>query len=288
MAFIRSANAKSMPYAIKIARESPCARQIAAPALGRVLASSPESIVDVQICLFGSFNLEVAGEPQTSRIPTKAQAVLAYTASQIGRAVLRDRLADLAWPRSGPEQARQSLRQALFAIRHAFASSSECRLASTSFHSIRLTGANVDIHIFEKLANSKDLADLERAASVYRGEFLSEFPSISTSFDLWRSTEQSRLVDTAGRVLTQLAEIYLTLGRAEEALVVGQRLVALDNLREDAHRLLIRCYGACGRRCDALREYESYRLILQRELRVLPDSATTELAERIRASNGFC
>jgi DNA-binding SARP family transcriptional activator len=281
-------SAKSMPYAARTTRQRPCARQMAKPILGKLQASSPEPIVDVQIGLFGSFNLEVAGEPQTSRIPTKAQAVLAYTASQIGKAILRDRLADLAWPRSGPEQARQSLRQAFFAIRQSFGSSSECQLTSTSFHSVRLTGANVDIHTFEKLANSNNLGNLERAANLYRGEFLSEFPSISTSFDLWRSTEQSRLVNTVGRVLTRLAETYLTMGRVDEALVVGQRLVALDNLREDAHRLLIRCYGACGRRCDALREYESYRLILQRELKVLPDTATTELAERIRANNGFC
>jgi DNA-binding SARP family transcriptional activator len=248
---------------------------------------TPDPIVDVQIYLLGGFELEVTGKSETSGIPTKAQAVLAYVATQIGRTVSRDRLADLAWPRSGPEQARQSLRQALFAIRRSLDRSSECRLASASFHSLKLTGANVDISTFEKLAASKALADMERAADVYRGVFLSEFPPISTSFDHWRSTEQSRLANLAGRVLARLAETYLTSGRVDDALVIGQRLVALDNLREDAHRLLIRCYGACGRRCDALRQYDSYRSILQRELRLPPDTETTALAERIRANTGF-
>src|ERR1700741_1578433 len=70
----------------------------------------------LKIGLLGRFRL--SGD-EDSRLPKKAEALLAYLAMHQGRSVPRDQLADLLWGDSKSEQARHSLRQALAAIRRA-------------------------------------------------------------------------------------------------------------------------------------------------------------------------
>jgi adenylate cyclase len=76
--------------------------------------------------------------------------------------------------------------------------------------------------------------------------------------------------------------MYSAKGRHEDALAIGRRLIELDDLREDTHRLLIRCYLSAGRRSEALRQYGLCRDILNREIGVEPAPETKALAEEIR------
>ncbi|TGU37038.1 alpha/beta hydrolase, partial [bacterium M00.F.Ca.ET.152.01.1.1] len=61
------------------------------------------------------------------------------------------------------------------------------------------------------------------------------------------------------------------------------RLVAMEPLREDAHRALMRSYAAQGRVNLALKQYELCRDALQRELRLMPEAETRNLYEELRA-----
>jgi DNA-binding SARP family transcriptional activator len=235
----------------------------------------------VSIHLFGRFRLEVTGN-QPTRLPQKAQAVLAYLASEMGQPVLRDQLADLAWSRSGCEHARQSLRQAILSIRQALALDPNCVIVPSGSDSIMLVGAEVDVRDFHRLSNSGILTDLERAAKLCQGEFLNGLTSVGEIFDDWRVLEQSRLTDLASRVLMRLADIYSAAERHENAIAMAQRLVALDPIREDSHRLLIRCYSVAHRRSEALRQFDKCRSILKRELGVQPDVLTARLEKELR------
>jgi DNA-binding SARP family transcriptional activator len=82
--------------------------------------------------LLGAFELKRA-DGQLLRLPKKAQALLAYLALQKGRAVPREQLATLLWGNSATEQARQSLRQCLAALRSVLgAEAAECIVADTA------------------------------------------------------------------------------------------------------------------------------------------------------------
>lgn len=232
---------------------------------------------DVFVDVLGSFRVTFRGE--LVKLPVKAQALVAYLAANPGMAATRDRLADLAWPRSGPEQARQSLRQALVAVRQALPGAV---LASLGPDQVTLKGVRVDLAEFERLAGSGVLAELEQAAGLYRGEFLADSPEFGDSFDAWLAAERARIAGVAGQVLTRLAEAYGAEGRHDDAIASAQRLVALDPLREDGQRLLIACFAEAGRRSEALRQYEACRELLRRELGVAPDAATNALAEDVR------
>ena len=69
----------------------------------------------------------------------------------------------------------------------------------------------------------------------------------------------------------------------EGAIAAARQLTALDPLREDGHRLLMRLLAASGNRSAALKQHERCMQILRDELGIAPDAETEQLAEAIRA-----
>ncbi len=75
----------------------------------------------VRLYLFGGFRLENAEGEVLSISLRKAEALLAYLAMAPGKTASREKLATLLWGESDQHRARQSLRQALFALTREFA-----------------------------------------------------------------------------------------------------------------------------------------------------------------------
>src|SRR5215831_2522936 len=73
----------------------------------------------LRLQLLGGFSVRPGSGPGLSLGTKKAQALIAYLAVPPGRAHPRDKLASLLWGDTGDEQARQSLRQTLAALRRA-------------------------------------------------------------------------------------------------------------------------------------------------------------------------
>ncbi|MCA3565619.1 MAG: hypothetical protein IOC90_07170 [Methylocystis sp.] len=225
--------------------------------------------------------LTIGGEAAPAGLSVKAKAVFAYLAAERGAAVARDRLADLCWERSGPEQARQSLRQALSQLRRALpAAVSEQLLATPDV--VRLVHAETDAAALEQVAAAADPAAWEAALALVRGPFAADLETGSPGFDDWAARERMRYETMAADVLARLASHRLDAGEAEAALDPARRLVALDPLREDGHRLLIRALAAAGRRAEALAHYKELERLLRTELSVQPDPATRALIEGLR------
>jgi class 3 adenylate cyclase len=98
----------------------------------------------------------------------------------------------------------------------------------------------------------------------------------------WLRGERQRLEGLAVDAMIRLAEQEFELGHQERPLAVAKRALSIDNLREDAHRLVIRALAALGRRSDALKQYDHFASLLQRELGVEPESATRALVAELR------
>ena len=60
------------------------------------------------------------------------------------------------------------------------------------------------------------------------------------------------------------------------------RQLALDPWREESHQQVMRLLARCGRRSEALAQYEACRRVLAQELGVEPGAETTRLYEQIR------
>jgi DNA-binding SARP family transcriptional activator/TolB-like protein len=242
-------------------------------------------VMALSIGVLGSLMIEIDGE-RLGKTPRKARALLAYLAAQGGRAVSRERLADLLWPYQGTDQARHSLRNCLLELRKALGAGADAHLG-TDFSTCRVHSAEVDVDRFERLARSQHTDDLRTAGELYRGEFLADFIVDSEPFQEWLAAERDRTLDLVCGVLQRLATQLDAAGEHDAAIQAARRLVALDPLSEIGHRAVIRAYMRAGRRPEALRQYRSCAEILKRELDVAPDSETQALAREIAQSGGL-
>jgi DNA-binding SARP family transcriptional activator/TolB-like protein len=242
-------------------------------------------VMALSIGILGPLTIVVDGSA-LGKAPRKARALIAYLAAQDGRAVSRERLADLLWPYQGTDQARHSLRNCLLELRKVLGAAADAHLG-TDFSSCRIAAADVDLDRFEHLARSQQREELRTAAELYRGEFLADFVVDSEPFQEWLAAERDRTLDLVCGVLQRLSTQEDTAGERDAAIQAARRLVNLDPLSEIGHRSLIRAYVHAGRRPEALRQYRNCADILKKELDVAPDSETQALAREIARSDGL-
>jgi len=116
------------------------------------------------------------------------------------------------------------------------------------------------------------------------GDFLDGKSLEGQEFADWLTFERTRCRNHAQVVLDRAAERYAGAGRHADALAAAQRLLALDSLREQSHRLLMRLHASAGDRSMALAQYRSCRAVLREELGVDPSPETSALARTLAAS----
>jgi DNA-binding SARP family transcriptional activator len=260
------------------ARQKPSAK-VASPA-----ADAPHREERVAIGLLGPFEIK-RSDGQPLRLPKKAQALMAYLVMQRGRPVPREQLAALLWGNSATEQARQSLRQCLAALRNTLgAEACEPLVADTG--SVLLAPSDrwaTDVAAFEAACESRRLADLERASALCRDQFLAGLQIAVEPFNDWLTLERQRLTALRLDLLQRLAQARAEAGDTEAAFAAARQLNALDPLREEGHRLLMRLLAASGNRSAALKQHDHCTQILRDELGIAPEAETERLAEAIRA-----
>ena len=235
------------------------------------------------LSVLGPFELRRDDRP-VLRLPKKAQAMLAILAIGGNRPVPRDHLATLLWGDHSTEQARQSLRQSLLALRGALGPDADrVLLADTS--TVALAGTDaiaLDAHEFETLSRSDDLADLARAETLYRDDLLSGLHIPVEPFERWLTIERQRLAGMRLTLMEKLAVAQARAGQIDNAITSARHLVTLDPFREEAHRLVMRLLADAGNRGAALVHYDQCTRVLREELGIEPDAETTRLAAAIR------
>src|SRR5262249_13322969 len=85
----------------------------------------------------------------------------------------------------------------------------------------------------------------------------------------------------AVHILSRLAPHQARSGSPESATQTAVRLLALDPLREETHRILIRLYAQQGRLGDAARQYQACVSVLRAELGVEPAEETRRVYREI-------
>jgi DNA-binding SARP family transcriptional activator/tetratricopeptide (TPR) repeat protein len=231
--------------------------------------------------LFGGFQARL-GERGLTFPTRKAQALLAYLAVRPEQNYTRNKLAAMFWGGRGKEQARQSLRQSLSALRGAFAPF-QLRILVVEGDRVMLDQPSIDVDVaeFERLASRDAPRDLERAAVLYVGDLLDGVDVGEEPFEEWLRGERARLRETAVHVLTRLVPHQAKSGSPESAIQTAVRLLALDPLREETHRTLMRLYARHGRLGDALRQYQACVSALRAELGVEPAEETRRVYREI-------
>lgn len=237
-----------------------------------------------ELRLFGEFHLSSREGGEVTSLGRRDRAVLAYLALAPNQRESRERLATLLWSNRGDEQARHSLAQSTAVVRKALGDVDKTVILSESA-SLAVDSENFDIDVlaFRDLINEGSRDSLQQALALYSDDLLPGFEVRSEGFDDWVNEERERLRNLAVEALQSL-----TLLEAEEndwnaVIEVAHRTLAMDNLREDTHRLLMRAYAETGQRALALQQYKSLAEILQRDLQVGPEPETELLIEEIKA-----
>ncbi|HSY51792.1 MAG TPA: response regulator [Thermoanaerobaculia bacterium] len=213
----------------------------------------------------------------------KSQALLAYLAMKPSQHVSREKLAGLLWSSTGPDQARQSLRQTLSTIRKELSQIAPRQKILIEEGDLLSLDASVscDVPELESLVAAGTEEALKQALDLYRGDFLDGFAINEERFDQFVTGERDRLHRLALRAHAQLLELQERRGALDEAIGTAQRSLRLDILQEPIHRALMRLYLESGDVVEALQQYETCFKVLKRELRIEPDSETKALQREI-------
>jgi DNA-binding SARP family transcriptional activator len=233
----------------------------------------------LQIHLLGGLHIALNGAPVSGFISNKVPALLAYLA--VSRRIhSRESLATLLWGELSDADAKNNLRQALSNLRKFFEPHLIISREDVQF--------NPDIPYFlDVVAFAAHLhaGDLAAAVALYQGDFLAGFQvRDAPAFEEWVLTQQVQWHEQALRTLHELMVSHARRGEYTPAIDFGNRLLALDPWREEAHRQLMLLQARNGQRSAALAQYQSCRSILRKEFDTDPSAETTALYERIRAS----
>lgn len=237
----------------------------------------------LQVRLLGSFEACFEGGEKLALKGKKTQALLAMLAMTPGNGIPRERLAGLLWSDRGDEQARGSLRQSLAELRRALGEDYENYLkAKRDSVALDARWTDCDVVTLERMANGQVPVDNGEIASLYRGDLLDGIEVPDAGFEEWLAGERSRLGALAQIAMNRLLDDQAKSGDTEGAIVTAQKLLEIDSLQEQVHRMLMRLYATRGDRALALKQFQYCCEVLKAELDVEPEPETRQLHDDIR------
>jgi DNA-binding SARP family transcriptional activator len=238
---------------------------------------------------FGSFAL-YRGRRQLSIGSSRPVCELGtYLMAHAGKAVTRDALMDLLWPEVDPARAAHRLHVAVSDLRRIVDAPGLASVVRLQDDSYQIAACNVatDCELFEqyyqRARRSQSQRDDDAAASafqaaldLYKGEFLADHPYLE-----WAAQKRAHYAErhlTALTALCERAAMQRDFNAVEE---YARAILAVDNLREQAHRHLMRAHYHLGQRASAIRQYRACAAYLERELGAAPSLLTQQLHDAI-------
>ena len=232
----------------------------------------------------------------------KAIALVAYLAVT-GQSHRRDSLVNLLWPDYDSSRGRAALRRTLYTLRNALGSDwlavdrEQIGLQPAADPATRTEQALwVDVVQFQQQLAACEthghpisevcpicVDPLTDAVKLARGGFMSGFGlKDSVNFDDWQLFQAELLRRELNTALQRLVRWHSAQREFEPAVGYARRRLALDPLDEQAHRHLMRLYAWSGRRSAALRQFQECVAILDDQLGVPPQEATSELFQDLQ------
>src|SRR5437870_11910514 len=123
--------------------------------------------------LLGDLQIRAGNGTLATISAKKAQALLAYLAVKPAQRVSREKIAMLLWSSTGPDQARQSLRQTLSTLRKELAQLSpdeKILIEENDLLGLDESLVSCDVAAFESLVAAGTEESLTKASHLYRGD----------------------------------------------------------------------------------------------------------------------
>jgi two-component SAPR family response regulator len=237
---------------------------------------------------FGSLEVSVGGVAVEAWRSGKARALFEYLVTHRDRATPRDSLIQALWPDPDALAAGTSLKVAVHALRQMLGElgSPQQRplavLMRESTYQLVAPDLWVDVDEFERCyavagaleargQTPEALALYQRAADLYRGDFLAE------TWDDWAVFRREGLKDQYLLVLARLADAALQAGEHHRCIRLCRQLLEHDCCREDPFRILMLCHARLGQPGRVRRWYE----LCARTMRSMLDTDPEPETERV-------
>ena len=191
------------------------------------------------------------------------------------------------WPDASPAQLRNNFHVTLHRLRKTLAGADWVGLSGERYRVDPDLSLEFDVTAFDRgvtdavrAAKRKEpeaIAMLEQALNRYRGDLLDGEPVGD-----WHVEHRDRFQRMYVDGLMQLGALQMAEERPSKAAEAYRRVLARDELHEDALVALMRCHAAVGERAQALRIYARYVERLREELDCEPGDEVNELAEALK------
>ncbi|MEZ4735668.1 MAG: BTAD domain-containing putative transcriptional regulator [Caldilineaceae bacterium] len=238
----------------------------------------------LKVSLLGAPQMSLDDTPVTGFITRKAEALFFYLVVT-GRAHRRSALAALLWPDVAEQRAKKNLRDLLPSLRRLVGEHLIITRDTIAFNQAAPYWVDVDVlqTNLKHVTTATSIEAIRTATNLYRGEFLEGFHVREAPlFEEWLLVERAYLRELQMQGLHTLADRYMAAQDYRAALVVTQRLLAIEPWHEQAHRQQMLCLAYSGRTNEALAQYVACRQLLADELGLEPMAETTLLYEQIR------
>ncbi|MCG6988719.1 MAG: hypothetical protein LJF06_11135 [Gemmatimonadetes bacterium] len=225
--------------------------------------------------VLGGFEVLLDGHEVTELTAQRSRAALLVLLGMEG-STTRDAVVGVLWPEHDPQKARHALSQTLHRLR---GSLGEGWLETEGERLAVSAEVEVDARSFEDLVDAKEY---ERAVALYRGGFLDGwFLADSAVFERWADQQRARFERLHRLACREAIRVHRERGDVPAALALAQEWAEIDPLEDEAQHRLIELLAECGRRSDALAQYDLYARLLEEE-ELSPLDETVHLVARLR------
>lgn len=241
----------------------------------------------LDISILGPFQASAGTAIQHRFESNKVRALFAYLVAEMDRPHSRETLAEMLWPESAAQSGLANLRYALADLRKVIgdqnANPPYLLVSGGNLQFNPSSNFELDAYQFANFLNTNDIEKLKQGIALYRGDFLSGFPSIESNvFEEWLLLKREHFKVLAIEALRLIADYHEHRGEYQQAMPFSRRQTELEPWLEEAHQQLMRLLALDGQRSAALAQYEVCRRSLITELDVEPSDETILLFESIR------
>jgi LuxR family maltose regulon positive regulatory protein len=239
----------------------------------------------LRLCALGVSRVLTNEQALTTWPYARVKELLFYLASYPARTKAQIGLA--LWPEASSKQLRNNLGIALYHLRRALGNPHWILFEDEVYRFNRALNYEFDVEVFEAhLAQAsraqtqspdRAIGLLQKAITLYQGDFVEDFCD-GDWFLLWREDLRRKYLEA----LLNLGQLLFTQREYARAAEAYRRALEKDEMLEEAHRELMRCYARLGERGQALRHYQTFEQLIRDELGSAPAGESVALYERLK------
>lgn len=242
----------------------------------------------LRIGLLGSFRLSLDDRILSIQAQRrkKASDIIKLLALQPGQRLHREQVLDALWPdldeKSGMNNLHQNLYHARRMLEPGLSRGARSRFLTFEYETLVLYAGPVEVDYSEFLGlvsqarRQGDAVLYEAAVRLYRGDLLPE-----DLYEDWTEPQRDEARSLYLAALLELAQLLEQRGDLARACHFLEQAVAKEPTTEAAHLALMQIYARTGRRMEAIRQFQTLREALVRELGEEPDERTRAVYEQV-------